>query len=152
MVCHMSFSGRRLYRSQKQRILGGVCGGIGEYFGIDPVLIRLAWILFCLAWGAGLLFYIIAWIIIPPAPDYVDVQTVPPGATQPSTPATGTSPSGYPGIFTVVLAVLGVALVAYGISVLFSSFFSFLSAYLLPAALILLGCVIVAAVLILMRR
>ncbi len=56
----MSYSGKRLYRSRKQRILGGVCGGIGEYFGIDPVLIRLAWVLFCLAWGAGIFFYIIA--------------------------------------------------------------------------------------------
>jgi len=60
MVIPMSYSGKRLYRSRKQRILGGVCGGIGEYFGIDPVLIRLAWVLFCLAWGAGIFFYIIA--------------------------------------------------------------------------------------------
>jgi len=148
----MSLSGKKLYRSRKQRIIGGVCGGIAEYFGIDPVLIRLAWILFCLVWGAGVLFYIIAWIIIPLASEYVDVQSVPPGAAQPSASATGVSPSGYPGIFTIALAVLGVALVMYGISVIFSSFFSFLSAYMLPFSLILLGCMIVAGVLIFMRR
>jgi phage shock protein C len=56
---------KRLFRSGKDKILGGVCGGIGEYFGVDPVLIRLLWILFTLAYGAGVVAYIIAWIIIP---------------------------------------------------------------------------------------
>ena len=46
-------------------MIGGVCGGIGEYFNVDPTLIRLVWILFLFAGGAGLLAYIIAWIIIP---------------------------------------------------------------------------------------
>lgn len=148
----MSLPGRRLYRSRKQRIIGGVCGGIGEYFGVDPVLIRLAWVLFCLVWGAGLLFYLIAWIIIPPAPDYIDVQSVPPGAPPPATSASMSTPAGYPGIVTIVLAIFGVVLVISGISVLFSSFFSSLSAYMLPVALIVLGSVIVAAVVLLMRR
>jgi phage shock protein C len=152
MVNPMSYSGKRLFRSRKQRVIGGVCGGIGEYFGIDPLLIRLAWILFCLAGGAGVLFYIIAWIIIPPAPDYVDVQSVPPGGTPSSPSARAASPTGYPGALTIALAVIGVALVVYGISVLFSSFFSFFSAYMLPVTLILLGCVVVAGVLIFMRH
>ena len=60
--------GRRLFRSRKNRMIAGVCGGIGEYFGIDPTLIRLAWALFTLvSAGAGILGYIIAWIIIPEA-------------------------------------------------------------------------------------
>ncbi|HLD58502.1 MAG TPA: PspC domain-containing protein [archaeon] len=60
---------KRLYRSGKERILGGVCGGIAEYFETDPTLIRLLWILFTLiSFGAGILFYIIAWIIIPRNP------------------------------------------------------------------------------------
>jgi len=59
---------KRLFRSKTSRILGGVCGGIGEYFNIDPTLVRLAWILFTLAYGAGLIAYIIAWIIIPEKP------------------------------------------------------------------------------------
>ncbi len=148
----MSYSGKRLFRSKNQRVLGGVCGGIGEYFGIDPVIIRLAWVLFCLAGGAGVLFYIIAWIVVPPAPDYVDVQSVPPGESQPPTSATSASSSGYPGVLTIALAVLGVALVMYGISALFSSYFRFLSAYMFPASLILLGCIIVGGVLIFIRR
>jgi phage shock protein PspC (stress-responsive transcriptional regulator) len=55
----------RLYRSGNDKILGGVCGGIGEYLGVDSVIIRLLWVIGTLAWGFGLLLYIIAWIIIP---------------------------------------------------------------------------------------
>ena len=61
-------SAKRLYRSGKEKILGGVCGGIAEYFRVDPVLVRLLWVLFALAWGTGVLLYIIAWIIIPRNP------------------------------------------------------------------------------------
>ena len=58
---------KRLYRSRKQRMLCGVCGGIGEYFNIDPTLIRLAFVLFGCT-GGGILAYIIASIIIPDGP------------------------------------------------------------------------------------
>lgn len=61
---------KRLYRSKKDRILGGVCGGLGEYAVIDPTLIRIFLvILIVFSWGMFLLIYIIAWIIMPPAPD-----------------------------------------------------------------------------------
>jgi phage shock protein C len=46
-------------------MLGGVCAGMGDYFNIDPVLIRLAWAVAFFAGGVGFLAYIIAWIIIP---------------------------------------------------------------------------------------
>jgi phage shock protein C len=59
---------RRLYRSGKERILGGVCGGIAEYFEVDPVLVRLLWVLMTLMWGAGIIMYLVAWIIIPRNP------------------------------------------------------------------------------------
>ncbi|WP_461214222.1 PspC domain-containing protein [Lacticaseibacillus sp. GG6-2] len=55
---------RKLYRSRDNAWLGGVCGGIGEYFNIDPLIIRLLFILF--ASGGGL--YFILWLIIPKAP------------------------------------------------------------------------------------
>lgn len=58
-------SDRRLYRSSTNYMICGVCGGIGEYFGIDPTLIRLAWVLFCCMGGSGVLAYIVAAIIIP---------------------------------------------------------------------------------------
>ncbi len=56
---------KRLYLSNENKILGGVCGGIAEYFDVDPVIVRLIWVLAALAWGAGILAYLIAWIIIP---------------------------------------------------------------------------------------
>jgi phage shock protein PspC (stress-responsive transcriptional regulator) len=60
---------KKLYRSCKNRIIGGVCGGLGEYFDIDPVLIRLIIALLFFT-GVSIIFYLIAWIIIPEAPDY----------------------------------------------------------------------------------
>ena len=56
---------KRLYRSNENKVVAGVCGGIAEYFDMDPTLIRLAWILFCALGGSGMLAYIIAAIIIP---------------------------------------------------------------------------------------
>ena len=56
---------KRLYRSNESKVIAGVCGGIAEYFDIDPTLIRLGWVLFSLLGGSGLLAYIIAAIIIP---------------------------------------------------------------------------------------
>ena len=55
---------KRLYKSDTNQMLCGVCGGIAEYFKVDPTLIRLAWAIFSLA-GAGILAYIVAMIIIP---------------------------------------------------------------------------------------
>lgn len=56
---------KRLYRSRKDKILGGVCGGLAEYFNLDPVIVRLLWILLVLLAGTGVLVYVIAWIIVP---------------------------------------------------------------------------------------
>ena len=57
---------KRLYRNNKERIIAGVCAGIADHFETDPVLIRLMWIFLTLiSVGAGLLAYILAWIVIP---------------------------------------------------------------------------------------
>nr|WP_318000715.1 PspC domain-containing protein [uncultured Faecalibacillus sp.] len=58
---------KRLYRSKKDKMLAGICGGLAEYFDVDPSLVRLATVLLCLYAGTGLLVYIIAAIIIPEA-------------------------------------------------------------------------------------
>ena len=55
---------KRLYRSKKDKVLGGVCGGIGEYFNIDPVIVRVLWAVFGLT-IVGILAYFLAWFIIP---------------------------------------------------------------------------------------
>ena len=59
---------KKLYRSIDERIVAGVCGGIAEYFKIDPVLVRIIFILLLFGAGTGLLAYIIAWIIVPEEP------------------------------------------------------------------------------------
>ncbi|HLV10659.1 MAG TPA: PspC domain-containing protein [Halanaerobiales bacterium] len=56
---------KKIYRSKTDKMIGGVCGGLAEYFDIDPTLVRLALLLLFFARGTGLLVYIIAWIIIP---------------------------------------------------------------------------------------
>lgn len=59
---------QKLYRSCTNRILGGVAGGLGEYFEIDPVIIRLIFVILVIAAGSGFLIYFLAWIIIPENP------------------------------------------------------------------------------------
>lgn len=60
-------SHRRLYRNPDDKVLGGVCGGISAYFDIDPVWIRLMWVLLVVFAGTGIFIYIILWVIIPKA-------------------------------------------------------------------------------------
>ena len=65
---------KRLFKSNVNKQISGVCGGIAEYFGIDPTLVRLAWVLFTCLGGSGLLAYIICAIVIPARPSgYIDV-------------------------------------------------------------------------------
>ena len=65
---------KRLFKSNVNKQISGVCGGIAEYFGIDPTLVRLAWVLFTCLGGSGLLAYIICAIVIPQRPNgYIDV-------------------------------------------------------------------------------
>jgi phage shock protein C len=56
---------KRLYRNTGNRMLGGVCTGLAEYFSIDPVLIRLLFVIFTLHHGIGIVAYIILWIVVP---------------------------------------------------------------------------------------
>ncbi|HOK16904.1 MAG TPA: PspC domain-containing protein, partial [Defluviitoga tunisiensis] len=65
---------KKLYRSRDNKVLAGVCGGIGEYFEIDPVIIRLIWIVLTMIWGFGLFLYIIAIFLIPLEPKEIKIQ------------------------------------------------------------------------------
>jgi phage shock protein C len=60
---------KKLYRSKKNRKIAGVCGGIAEYFGVDPIIVRLITLILVLSAGGGLIAYIIAWIVVPEEPD-----------------------------------------------------------------------------------
>lgn len=65
---------RRLFRSRQDYIIAGVAGGVAQYFGMDPTLVRLVWVVACLAGGAGLFLYLTAWVIVPPEPGPADNQ------------------------------------------------------------------------------
>lgn len=60
---------RRLVRSRDDRVIGGVAGGLGAYLGLDPVIVRLVFVVLALAGGGGILAYLIAWVVIPEAPE-----------------------------------------------------------------------------------
>lgn len=60
---------KKLYKSNKNKMISGVCGGVGEFFCIDPTLVRLGWVVFCALGGSGILAYIIAAIVVPQNPE-----------------------------------------------------------------------------------
>jgi phage shock protein PspC (stress-responsive transcriptional regulator) len=59
---------KKLYRSNKDKMLGGIAGGLAEYFAIDPTLVRIIFVVSLFAGGAGVLAYIILWIVVPEEP------------------------------------------------------------------------------------
>lgn len=59
---------KKLYRSRKEKMIAGVCGGLAEHFGIDPTWVRLLFVLFFFAGGSALLIYLILWVIVPLEP------------------------------------------------------------------------------------
>lgn len=69
---------KKLYRSRKQSVISGVCGGIGEYFNIDPVIVRVLWVVIGLSMnGTGIFLYIIAAIVIPKEPKKIKISPEP---------------------------------------------------------------------------
>jgi len=62
---------KKLYRSVTDKMIGGVCGGLAEYFDVDPVIVRLIFVLAVIFGGSGILAYIILWIIIPEKPYFI---------------------------------------------------------------------------------
>jgi phage shock protein C len=83
---HGCVDGRQLVRSRVNRRVAGVCGGIGEYFDIDPTLVRVIFVLVTFLGLAGIIVYIVLWIVMPEAPV---------GSEPPQTPAgfTGATPA-----------------------------------------------------------
>ena len=62
---------KRLYRSRDEKMIGGVCGGIAEYFDVDPTLVRAVWVAITLLAGFGILLYLILWVLVPLRPSGV---------------------------------------------------------------------------------
>lgn len=119
----------RLYRSKYNRYIGGVSGGLGEYFNIDPVIIRIIFFIAFIGWGTGLLAYIILWIFVPSNP-YQDVRTLE------SDPNKNDKSQFNKNAGTV----LGAGLVLIGFALLVENFFPLLEwSYVWPILLIGLG-------------
>lgn len=86
-------NGRRLYRSERERMFGGVAGGLADYFDLDPALVRVAWaVLIIASGGLFLLIYIVMWFVVPEAPPgYSQADASAPGPPPASESATGAS-------------------------------------------------------------
>jgi phage shock protein C len=122
---------KRLYRSRDHRILGGVCGGIADYFNIDPAIVRILWVIFTLAGGAGLLTYIAALFILENNPGEV--------------PGEAESPRhiGQHALWGMVLIVVGLVLMFTNFKWFYFPFFYIRWEVVLAALLISIGVIIV---------
>jgi phage shock protein C len=59
---------KRLQRSRTDKMVGGVCAGVAEYFGVDPTIVRALWVVVTLLGGAGVILYVILWVVMPQEP------------------------------------------------------------------------------------
>jgi phage shock protein C len=80
----MSTETQKLYRSRDDRMIGGVCGGLGEFFGIDPTWMRLLFVLLTIFGGSGVLVYLVMLLIVPEEP--LDVTSSPPPVQEQAEP------------------------------------------------------------------
>ncbi len=129
---------KKLYRSSRGKVIAGVCTGLGEYFEIDPVLVRALFVIALFSGGIGATFYFVLWIIMP------SEETV--FSSQPSTEPSEISETD-DRVFSEKhkgAVLTGLVLVGLGIFFLIREFFPMLSfKYMLPLILIAIGSVIV---------
>jgi phage shock protein C len=77
-----AYSGpKRLMRSPADKKIAGVCGGFAEYFEVDPVVVRIVWLLLALFTGIGFIAYLVAWIVMPLAPERLPAPAAATGAS-----------------------------------------------------------------------
>lgn len=126
---------KRLYRSRTDKIIAGVCGGMSEYFDVDPVIMRVLFVLLAFFGGSGFILYIASIFIIPKKP----LQSGDEPAPAQETPSSG----GARTMFGIVMIIFGVLILLGNLGVL--SFFHFwhLSAFVFPILLILIGMAII---------
>jgi phage shock protein C len=142
---------KRLYRSRKNRMLGGVCGGIAEYFEIDPVIVRLIAVALFFVGGSAVLAYIIALIVIPYEPLAIasgtnqDAAAAAPAASAPAE-ATQSSGDSLPLFLGILLIVLGAVFLLHNLPI-FDPFYGWARHYVRhffwPSLLIVVGVFII---------
>ena len=106
---------KRLYKSRKDKIVDGVCGGIAEYFDTDPVLVRIIFVLFTFVGGSGIIAYIVGMIIMPAKPAGVGevekvakkVKEAAKSVTKSEQPARAVSPSSGSLFIGIILIIIG---------------------------------------------
>jgi phage shock protein C len=118
---------RELRRSKTDRMVAGVAGGLARYFGIDPILVRVAFVVFTLAGGSGVLAYLILWLVVP------EESEAEAGASTASVPA----PSAH-----LLQVLFGAVLVAAGTIFLIDQVVPWFDRVIWPATLILLGAIV----------
>lgn len=116
----------RLARSRSNRIIGGVCAGLARYLGVDPVMIRIAFVVLALAGGGGVVLYLVAWVLMP----------------EEDADAAGLRAAPLPSIESARL-VLGALLIAVGTVLLLNLVVPGFSRFFWPLALIALGVSII---------
>ncbi|MHB1049886.1 MAG: PspC domain-containing protein [Bacteroidota bacterium] len=130
-------STQRLYRSRVNKVFAGVCGGLAEYFDVDPVIIRIIFVLMVFFGGSGILLYIAALIIIPQKPYTIADFEKPPVDSAPQTLPAGSSARNWFGYFLVIVGVL-ILMGNLGVFDIFDHFDNVFE-FIFPVLLILLG-------------
>ena len=115
---------RRLYRSNTQRVIAGAAGGLGEYFGLDPIWFRIGFVVLALGGGSGILIYLVMWLVIQPAPN--GHVSPPPGQGAP----TGA-------------AVVGAVFMIVGTIALANTIAPWMGQYIWPVVFVLVGLALV---------
>lgn len=126
---------RRLYRSRTEKVMGGVCGGMAEYFNIDPTLLRVGFVVLALVNGLGIIAYLAMWLVFPRQVPQEEPAETPagPGTAQ---PASKEEPLFKPRPQRAYW--LGIVLIALGLLWLFNNNLGFLANVVLPVELALL--------------
>ncbi len=147
---------KRLYRSAKSKVFGGVAGGIAEYFDIDPIIIRLLFVIIAFAGGGGAIVYLILWIALPLEPITPFTMNMGAGepfnAGNPGEQSTTENTSGPSNPFNIPVKpenrnglIGGIVLITLGMIFLANRFIPNINFHdLWPLALVILGGVLIA--------
>jgi len=141
---------KRLYRSVRSKVFGGVAGGIAEYFDIDPIIIRLLFVIIAFAGGGGVIVYLILWIALPIEPIVPFTMNMDAGVPDPQASATYNPDPSAPFIMPEKAKnngglIGGVLLISLGLIFLANRFIPYVNFHhLWPLILVVFGGVLIA--------